>query len=60
MKCEICGKKATYRFSPDMDIKGLGACRKHKRDMQYAYIILVSTKDAKQYEDFIKALKNKK
>ena len=40
-----------------MDIKGLGACRKHKRDMQYAYIILVSTKDAKQYEDFIKGLK---
>jgi hypothetical protein len=57
--CEICGKKALFLFSPDLDIQGLGACKKHKEDMQLAYIILLS-KDGgeKEYNDFIKQLKS--
>jgi len=54
MKCEICGKKAVYRFSPDLDIAGLGSCKKHKRDMQQAIILLLS-EGKKEYEDFIKS-----
>ena len=54
--CEICGKKTVYRFSPDMDIKGLGACRKHKEDMQVAYLILIQGGE-KEYRKFIKNIK---
>ena len=58
LTCEICGKKAVYRFSPDLDVRGLGACRKHKEDMQLAYIILLSKEGGeKEYEAFIEDLK---
>ena len=56
MKCSICGKKATIRLSPDLDIQGLGACKKHEDDMMIAYILL--TKDGvKEYNEFIKIQK---
>ena len=54
--CEICGKKALFVFSPDMDIRGLGACKKHKQDMQLAYIILLQFGE-KEYREFIDGLK---
>ena len=53
MKCEICGKKAVYRFSPDLDIQGLGACRKHKEDMWLAYLLLLQ-EGKKEYKSFLK------
>ena len=42
MKCEICKEEAIFRFSPDLDINGLGSCEKHKQDMQIAYLILLT------------------
>lgn len=57
LKCEICGKKATKRFSPDMDIVGIGSCTKHLDDMIIAYMILIQ-EGMKPYEDFIKSLKS--
>lgn len=42
MTCEICGEKATYRFSPDLDIRGLGSCTKHRQDMHLAYVALLT------------------
>ena len=41
MKCIICGKKAVECYSPDMDIKGICACKKHKEKVKLAYIALV-------------------
>lgn len=41
MKCLICHKPAKYRFSPDLDIAGLGACEKHEKDVQLLYIMLL-------------------
>lgn len=57
VKCEICNKKAIYRLSPDMDIKGLGACMKHKEDVYIGYTILMSG-GQKEYEEYLKALLN--
>ena len=54
--CEICSKKAIYRLTPDLDIQGLGACEKHKQDMQIAYIIL-TTEGEKEYREFIESSK---
>jgi hypothetical protein len=53
MKCRICGKKAIYKYSPDLDIDGLGACKKHKEDVFMAYYILIS-KGEKEYNKFMK------
>lgn len=60
-KCEICGKKAVYRFSPDLDISGIGACKKHKIDVHIAYIALV-TQGEQEYNFIINEMKrsNKK
>jgi len=33
MKCIKCGKKATKRYSPDLDIKGIGMCDEHKEEV---------------------------
>jgi hypothetical protein len=55
--CEICGKKAKWIFSPDLDIRGLGACKKHLEDMRLAYYLLVSDGE-KAYKGFIKATKD--
>lgn len=30
MKCIVCHKPATCRFSPDLDIQGIAACDEHK------------------------------
>ena len=42
-KCIKCGAEATARFSPDMDIEGIGACAEHKEeirnDLFYAVIL---------------------
>jgi hypothetical protein len=44
-RCFKCGHKAYYRFSPDLDISGLGACKKHLEKVKMAYILLLSGKD---------------
>ena len=40
--CEICGYRAKWRFSPDLDIRGLGACQKHLEIVRQGYGILLS------------------
>ena len=39
--CHICGKKAIGCISPDIDIKGLCFCKKHKEDVMLAYLALI-------------------
>ena len=59
MKCIICNKKAVFRFSPDMDIDGVGSCKKHNADVTIAYSVLLSMDD-KMFWDFIKTHKDYK
>lgn len=58
MRCEICKKKAVYKFSPDIDIQGLGACEKHKKDMTIAYMLLFQQGE-EEYRAFIKSAGSK-
>lgn len=55
MKCIVCGLKATKRFSPDLDIQGIGACKKHIEDVRLAYVMLLQG-DEKMYNSYIKKL----
>jgi hypothetical protein len=48
--CEICGKKAVFFFSPDLDIQGLGACKKHKKVIQVAYLVLMMNGEQAYYD----------
>ena len=56
-RCEICGKEATARLSPDLDIDGLGVCGEHEEIVRLAYIILV-TSGEEEYNSFVKGVKN--
>lgn len=33
MKCIKCGKKADKKYSPDLDIKGIGMCKDHEQEI---------------------------
>jgi len=39
--CHKCGKPATGRYSPDMDIAGLAFCDKHQELMAAAFYCLL-------------------
>ena len=41
-KCMICGKDAVGCYSPDMDIKGLCFCEKHKDDVFIKYLEIIN------------------
>ena len=56
MKCIVCKNKATKRFSPDLDIQGIGACNKHLEQVQLAYIALLQG-DKDIYESLIKKIR---
>lgn len=56
MKCLICGKKAVHRFSPDLDIEGLGSCNEHVEDVQMAYMMLMQG-EHEMYASFVKRRK---
>ena len=34
MNCIKCGKPATKRYSPDLDIKGIGMCDEHEEEIK--------------------------
>ena len=55
MKCELCKKEATHRFSPDLDIDGLGACDIHKESVEIAYFILLNV-GLEAFHSFLKSL----
>lgn len=46
-KCYICKKDAVYRYSPDLDLRGLGACEEHKDEVMIEYykIIYLDSRD---------------
>ena len=49
MKCLACSKDATVRYSPDLDIKGIGACDEHsemiRTDIMFCSLDLISWED---------------
>lgn len=57
LKCIICKKKATKRYSPDLDIVGIGSCDKHNRDVFLGYAMLIQG-DEEMFWDFIKGNKD--
>lgn len=34
MKCVKCGAPTTKRYSPDLDIKGIGMCDEHEEEIK--------------------------
>jgi len=59
MECVKCGTKATKRYSPDLDIKGIGMCDEHEEEIRMD--LLITQFDKKGWEKFEKKyLKDKK
>jgi hypothetical protein len=52
MECIKCGAPATKRFSPDLDIKGIGMCNEHEEEIKMD--LLVAQLDSKGWEKFEK------
>jgi hypothetical protein len=52
MKCVKCGAKATKRYSPDLDIKGIGMCDEHAEEIQMD--LLIAQFDKKGWDKFEK------
>jgi hypothetical protein len=59
MECVKCGAKATKRYSPDLDIKGIGMCDEHQEEIRMD--LLITQFDKKGWDKFEKKyLKDKK
>ena len=52
MECIKCGKPATIRYSPDLDIKGIGMCDEHEEEIKLD--LLVTQFDPKGWDKFEK------
>jgi hypothetical protein len=52
MECVKCGTKATKRYSPDLDIKGIGMCDEHAEEIQMD--LLIAQFDKKGWDKFEK------
>jgi hypothetical protein len=52
MECVKCGTKATKRYSPDLDIKGIGMCDEHAEEIQID--LLMTQFDKKGWDKFEK------
>jgi hypothetical protein len=52
MECVKCGAKATKRYSPDLDIKGIGMCDEHQEEIQMD--LLITQFDKKGWDKFEK------
>lgn len=57
-KCIICDKKAFGRLSPDIDIVGLGFCKKHK-DIVSTIYLLINDMSVSEVESMIKSERKK-
>lgn len=59
MECVICFNQAKWTYSPDIDVRGLGACEFHKEEVRNLYIVLVFSgrtgKDLDLYNDLLKS-----
>lgn len=58
MECIKCGAVATKRYSPDLDIKGIGMCTEHTDEIMMD--LMVAQFDAKGWEKFEKKYLHKK
>lgn len=59
LTCIKCGAPATKRYSPDLDVKGIGMCDEHEEEVMLD--LLVTQFDPKGWEKFEKKyLKQKK
>jgi hypothetical protein len=58
MTCIKCGAAATKRFSPDLDINGIGVCDKHEEEVKLD--LLITQFDPKGWEKFEKKYLKKK
>ena len=55
MECIRCGNPATKKYSPDLDIKGIGMCDEHEEEIT---LDLIMTRfDPKGWEKFEKKFK---
>jgi hypothetical protein len=52
MECVKCGTKATKRYSPDLDIKGIGMCDEHAEEIRLD--LLMTQFDKKGWDKFEK------
>ena len=52
MQCVKCGKPATKRYSPDLDIKGIGMCDEHEEEIRMD--LLIAQFDSKGWDKFEK------
>ncbi len=50
--CHKCGKPATGRYSPDLDIAGLAFCDEHKELMAAAFYCLIHN-DTKTFDQLM-------
>jgi len=48
--CIKCGKPATRRISPDLDIDGIGACDEHIDEIRLDIYLAISTNNYKRFE----------
>jgi len=58
MECIKCGAKATKRYSPDLDINGIGVCDKHEEEVKLD--LLITQFDPKGWKKFEKKYLKKK
>ena len=58
MVCVKCGKRATKRYSPDLDLNGIGMCDEHEEEVRKDLMIAMFT-DWKHFEEdnLLEALK---
>ena len=58
MECVKCGAPATKRYSPDLDIKGIGMCAEHTDEIMMD--LMVAQFDKRGWEKFEKKYSPKK
>lgn len=52
MNCIKCGKPADKKYSPDLDIKGIGMCNRHEEEIKID--LLIAQFEENGWEKFIK------
>ena len=52
LTCIKCGAPATKRYSPDLDVKGIGMCDEHEEEIKLD--LLITQFDSKGWEKFEK------
>lgn len=45
MQCSACHKEAIGVIRPDLDLKGVGYCKEHKRDVEIGLLMMLEGED---------------